>query len=88
MKKQLHLLKENDDKKAFAVIEALSRENPDRIEVVLLQEARNTIPAWKSKTYLLRSKDEQSQTGASELVVIGYDQLVDLIFEADTVVAW
>jgi hypothetical protein len=88
MKKQLHLLKEKGDLKAMTVIEALSRENPDRIEVVLLQEARETVPSWKSRTYLLRSNDEQSQAVSAGLESIGYDQLVDLIFEADTVVAW
>lgn len=82
------MLKEKDDRKAITVIEALSRENPDQIEVVLLQEARITIPAWKSKTYLLRSNDEEPQAGLSEFENIGYDRLVDLIFEADTVVAW
>lgn len=88
MKRQLHLLKEKDDLKALAVIEALSLAHPDLIQVVLLQEARKTLPSWKSRTYLLRSNDEQPQAAPSESEAIGYDKLVDLIFEADTVVAW
>jgi len=88
MEKQLHILKSNADKIAESMIEFLSANAPGQIMVVLIHKAIEIKPTWKSKTYILKDDSPLSFSIPSGVEIIDYSKLVDLIFEADSVVGW
>ena len=88
MKKQIHLLKTAGDSRAVSVIESLSKLHPDKLTVILLQEGRNTPPTWTARTYLLAGPEEKWDNLQTGVELIGHGRLVDLIFEAETVISW
>jgi hypothetical protein len=88
MKKQLHILKSGSDLLPLSIIETLSENHPEAIKVVLMQEGIKIKPAWKAKTYLLNDGNPLPSPFPEGIELIDYERFVDLIFEADGVVAW
>ncbi|MBI1822627.1 MAG: hypothetical protein HY200_09800 [Nitrospirae bacterium] len=88
MENQLHILKKEIDEKAQLIIQNLSERYPDKIRVVLIQEAIRVKPIWKCQTFCLIDVASSSVPQMGECEEIGYSRLVDLIFEADSVVTW
>ena len=88
MKKLLHILKNRSDANAMAVIEALSRIHSSEMKVVLIQDGINLKPEWRAETYILKNDDPLPDPLPSGIKVIDDAQLVDLMFEADSVVGW
>ena len=88
MKRQLHILKKAGDLTARSVIETLSLKEPGLIKVVLIQDAVDLDPTWKAETFRLEEDAPLSRSVPERVVRIGYSRLIDLIFEADTVVGW
>lgn len=88
MEKQLHILKNEADSKAEAIIEFLSEKYPEKVKVVLILEGKKVKPTWSCKTYLLVDEISDSLPFPKGLEEISYSQLVDLIFESDSVVGW
>jgi sulfur transfer complex TusBCD TusB component (DsrH family) len=88
MKKLLHILKNSSDSNARAVIEALSRTHSSEMKVVLIQDGINLRPDWKAETYILKNELPLPDRLPSGIKVIDDAELVDLMFEADSVVCW
>jgi hypothetical protein len=88
MENQLHILKDALDEKARLIIQDLSIRYADKIRVVLVQDGVKAEPAWKSPTYILRDESMPNTTRLENCEEISYSRLVDLIFEAESVVSW
>ena len=88
MEKQLHILKNKADSKAQSIIEILSEKYPEKIKVVLIQEGKKVIPTWKCKTYHLIDEISDPVAVPKEIERIDYSQLVDLLFESESIVGW
>ena len=88
MNRQLHILKNPDDREAIALIRILADQYPEKITVVLIQDAVTVVPSWKSPTYCVIDDSTPEARPAAGVESIGYDRLIDLIFETDTVLGW
>ncbi len=88
MKKLLHILKNGSDTNARTIIEALSRNHPSEMKVVLIQNGINLRPEWKAETYILKNEVPLPDPLPSGIKVIDDAELVDLMFDADSVVSW
>jgi hypothetical protein len=71
----LHLLTRADDARALSAIEREREDADTRVEIVLLPGA--TAPALPAGLTARRVPDDLS-----------YDELLDLIFSSDQVIAW
>ncbi|MEW6543932.1 MAG: hypothetical protein AB1411_10020 [Nitrospirota bacterium] len=84
MRKVLYLL--NRETERFSA-ELLAKERPDcTVSVVLLQDAVRLSHVPASRVFAL-SEDVASRKVASPFPSISYSDLVEMIFDADTVVA-
>lgn len=82
---RLHLVRGPSDTIAYDVIREQSREPGARVTVVLLPGAADPVGPVTAELYRL-VEGEARDRGAGR--VIGHHQLLELIFEADSVIAW
>ena len=81
----LHLIKDPANRAALDVIAEQARDSTLRLSVVLLQRAVEPAAPLPGQVYRLR--DSASGTGSGHPSITHAD-LLDLIYAADTVVAW
>jgi hypothetical protein len=85
MAHRLHLVRGPDDTIAYDVIREQSREQGACVSVVLLPGAADPVGAVPAALFRL-IEGEAGDPGAGR--AISHQQLLELIFEADSVVAW
>lgn len=83
MKRILHILKRKDDPSPLKIIQKQAEGND--VTVVLIQDAKDLGLALKGVKVL-----KLSEAGAAPAAepILGYKELLDEIFKADTVVTW
>lgn len=82
----LHLVKDPGNRVALEVIRAQGADATVRLTVVLMHEAVRLREPLPGSVYRLHREDAPS--GAAAPGSIDASALLDLIFDADTVVAW
>ena len=80
MRRVLHLLKGDSSSAALPVIERQSRESGAEVTVVLMHEA--PAPALPAGVIVHRLAENGSEGSLT------HSQLLDLIFQADSVISW
>jgi sulfur transfer complex TusBCD TusB component (DsrH family) len=86
MKKILHIVKNPDDPHALEVI---SRQgNGNELSVILIQDAVRVEPSLPGGALFVLGEDAAERGVAPRSKVIGYEQMVELILKADSVVVW
>ena len=86
MAQVLHLLKDATNAAALEVIRTQATDPDVRLAVVLMHEAVGLSEPLPGQVYRLR--DDHPDRPADAPDVIGPAELLDLIFAADSVVAW
>lgn len=81
----LHLLKAPPSAKVLEVLGQQGRDPSCRLSVVLMQEAAGIDLPVQAQVYRL---DEGTASASSPYPAISHAQLLELIFAADSVVAW
>jgi hypothetical protein len=84
MARVLHLLKDPGNRTALEVLAVQGRDPTISLVIVLLQAAARAGPAAPLPGEVYRLDGD----GASPYPAIDHNRLLDLIFEADTVVTW
>jgi hypothetical protein len=81
----LHLIKDPANQTPFTVLAEQARDPANTLTVVLLQQAAALREALPGQVFRLAEQDNGSH---SPYPPIDHSRLLDLIFEADTVVTW
>jgi hypothetical protein len=84
----LHLVKDPANRLALDVIRAQAGEPDTRVTIVLLDAARALAEPLPGHVYQLRLEAPAEAAGDPGRPAIGPSELLDLVFEADSVVAW
>jgi hypothetical protein len=81
----LHLIKDPANRTPFTVLVEQARDPANVLTVVLLQEAVAVREPLPGQVFRLAAS---ANGGASPYPAIDHARLLDLIFDADTVVSW
>ncbi len=91
MKHILHLITNAIEPTLKATVQSQSEKKDLRVTIVTTQNLTDTVIAAETPIFLLpdvKSREFDSSPPMTTPRVIGYDLLMDLIFEADTIVTW
>lgn len=81
----LHLVRNPDDQRAFATIEAQAAET--EVTVIYLQDAVYREPIPGVRTYVC-ARDWQARRPKTACEQVDYDQIIELIARHDKVITW
>ncbi len=84
--KVLHLIRTNDDALARRVIEEIDRTDGAEQTLVLIQDGVYMRP--EGRHALACGDDVRARGIETDVALIDYDGLVDMIFEHDKVITW
>ncbi len=85
MPRLLHLIKDPTNRTPFTVLAEQARDPANVLTVVLLQQAVAVREPLPGQVFRLAESDNGS---SSPYLAIDHARLLDLIFDADTVVSW
>jgi hypothetical protein len=91
MKHILHLITNAVEPTLQATVQSQSERTDLRVTIVTTQNLTDTIVASETPIFLLpdvEGREFDSSPPMTAPRVIGYDLLMDLIFEADAIVTW
>jgi sulfur transfer complex TusBCD TusB component (DsrH family) len=86
MKKILHIIKNPDDPHAVEVI--ASQRKDKEISVLLLQDAVRLEPSLPDGCLFVLEEDAAERGITPKSKTIGYDEMLEMILNADSVVVW
>ena len=81
----LHLVRDPDDQRAFATIEAQAASSD--VTVIYMQDAVFRAPIEGVRTFAC-ADDWQARQPASTCEQVSYDQIVELIVQHERVISW
>ena len=84
--KVLHVIRSNHDTLAQQVIEEIECSGGTRQTVLLIQDGVYVRP--KGASVFVCSDDADARGVETELPFVGYDRIVEMIFEHDKVITW
>ena len=84
--KVLHVIRSNNDTLAQQVREEIERSGGARQTILLIQDGVYVRP--KDAPAFVCSDDAVARGVETELLLVGYDRIVEMIFEHDKVITW
>lgn len=84
--KILHLVRSNDDRLAQRVVETM--ENTEDVEQTLLMIQDGVYVRRRNRNMLACADDVRSRGIETDLPLVEYERMVDMIFEYDKVITW
>lgn len=86
MKKILHIVKNPKDPHALKVI--ADRMKEDEVSILLIQDAVRIEPPLPDKAVFVLDEDAAERRVTPKFESIGYERMLKMILEADSVVVW
>ena len=84
--KILHIIRSNDDRLAQHVIEEIRRADSPKQTLLMIQDGVYVRPV--DQDIYACADDVRSRGIETDLPLVEYDQIVDMIFEHDKVITW
>lgn len=81
----LHIVRMATDHKAIESIKAHAKE--ENVSLLLIQDERHTKPVDTIQTFVLR-EEENKNMNSDTVRTIGYEEMVQFLFEYDRIVVW
>lgn len=86
--KILHVIRKTNDSYAWGTVSRHRERAENQVVVLLLHDAVFTAPAEENDTILACRDDVVARGVKTRVVLIGYEEIVKMLLEADSVVCW
>lgn len=84
--KILHIIRDNDDRLARHVIEEIRRTDSSKQTLLMIQDGVYVRPT--DQDMYACADDVRSRGIETDLPLVEYDQIIDMIFEHEKVITW
>jgi len=87
MEKTLHILKDEASEEPLQLLQAAGAEGSTDFAVLLIQDAVRLNPSLNVPVYVM-GDDLKKRGASSSHRIVSYDEMVEMILSAETVMTW